>query len=110
MKKFIVFIVLITASIIFTGCVCQGGGLTSSTKPITSKDSYTIVEYDAERASWGFLFLWPPDTFGALQGLKDDTGADALINVTVENQTILLGIINRIYIRGDAIRFNKDDI
>ncbi len=112
--------ILIAASagltLLLSGCLSSPGGLTSSTVPITKKDTYTIVKSDATggESSIGLFTipLRPCSAYDALQKAKKQYGADAFINVTVENQTYWITILpiityHKLSIQGDAIKFNR---
>ncbi len=120
MKAHIAFFsFLIGICLLGTGCVTSPGGIAPSTVPITSKDSYTIIKTDAS-ASDGTLVLCgiplkPCSAYDALQTAKQGYGADALINVTLENKSYWITILplitySKISIRGDAIKFNRGKI
>lgn len=98
------------------GCLSSPGGLTSSTVPITGKDAYTIIKSDATggESSFGIISipLRPCSAYDALQKAKKEYGADAFVNVTVENQTYWLTLLpivtyHKLCFRGDAIKFNR---
>ncbi|HPN85030.1 MAG TPA: hypothetical protein PK821_06825 [Victivallales bacterium] len=106
----------ILACVVLSGCLSTPGGLTSSTLPISAKDSYTII---AENVSGGNaqlrilgLPLYPLNAYDALQSTKEKYGADGLINVTVENEMYSLTLIpfityHKVLINGDAIKFKR---
>jgi len=99
------------------GCVTMPAGLTSSSIPITSKDSYTVIgAVSASDAALGlFNFaIYPYSAYDALQKAKAKAGADGLINITCENKTYWLTLIlgpiitwNKITVTGDAIKFKR---
>lgn len=96
-----------------SGCMSAPGGLSASTLPITSKDSYTVVRRDVEGTDSGVFFLgFPvsplPSAYKALQNAKKDNKADGLINVYAENRyryTLFLICVQTMVVGGDAIRF-----
>ena len=98
-------------------CTTAPAGVTCSTLPITSKDSYTVVAKDVYATDWGIgFFSWsfiPYSAYHALQKAKASNGADGLINVTCENkQYWLLGIMplityQFIKLHGDAIKLKR---
>ena len=101
-------------STLLTGCMCTGGGVTSSTLPITEKDVYTSL--GEVSGSDGTLVLWifpiaPTSAHAAVQDAKRKKGADGLINVTVENQwyvPILPISYSRIKVSGEAVKFQRN--
>ncbi len=97
-----------------SGCMSWPGGITSSTIPITSKDSYVVVQKDVTGSDWSIGFFNNPipalNPYSALQNAKEKSGADALINVTAKNEVYWPTIFplityHRTQIRGDAIKF-----
>lgn len=103
--------ILVTSSLL-AGCITGPGGLAPSTIPITSTDSYTVIKNNAVGVDTAFSILFIPVTppcsaYQALMDAKEDTGADALINVTGENKSVYLFIVNwqKMKVRGDAIKF-----
>ena len=97
-----------------TGCMSWPGGITSSTIPITAKDSYVIIQKDVAGSDWSIGLLNNPipplNPYTALQNAKKKSGADALINVTAKNEVYWPTIFplityHRTQIRGDAIKF-----
>lgn len=102
---------IVTASLI-SGCITGPGGLAPSTIPITANDSYTVIKHNAVGVDTSFSVLFVPVTpscsaYQALMDAKEETGADALINVTGENKSVYLFIVNwqKMKVRGDAIKF-----
>ncbi len=92
------------------------GGLTSSTLPISSKDSYTIIAEDISGGSAQLRILgwplYPVSVYDALQATKEKYGADGLINVTCENEMYSITLIpfityHKVLICGDAIKFKR---
>ena len=96
-----------------SGCLNQGGGLAPSTLPITEKDVYTVM--GPASASDGSLMilgfpLWPVSGHAAIQKAKLNTGADVLIDVTMENQMYLYGLpisYYQITVSGQAAKFQR---
>jgi hypothetical protein len=112
MTRYVVMALLIGGALFLSGCAAVGGGLTSSTQPITEDDAYTVVAERVQVNDWGYglmgLMLVPCDTWSAIQKAKSEHHADALINVTAEYQVFLLPLsIHRIILRGDAITFER---
>jgi hypothetical protein len=112
-KRIIIWVLSLTGLIYLTGCTSPGG-LAPSTVPITGKDSYTVVQADgyAVDSSVAILMMFPVTTcsaYNAMQKAKAKYNADALINVTAENvyNPYLLYSVNKIIVRGDAIKFKK---
>ena len=116
--KFICTVILTVSvfCIMLSGCVTSPGGIAPSTVPITSKDTYTITKTDAAASDGTVTIcgipLKPCSAYDALLTAKENYGADALINVTLENKSywitgIPLITYSKITIRGDAIKFNR---
>jgi hypothetical protein len=112
-KRIIIWVLSLAGLIYLTGCTSPGG-LAPSTVPITGKDSYTVVQADgyAVDSSVAILMMFPVTTcsaYNAMQKAKAKYNADALINVTAENiyNPYLLYSVNKIVVRGDAIKFKK---
>lgn len=102
--------------VLIQGCMTSPGGIAPSTKPITSKDTYTIIKTDASASDGAVVLFGIPlktcSAYDALQTAKQSYGADALINVTLENKSYWITILpivtySKISIRGDAIKFNR---
>ncbi len=113
-KKIIKLYSAIVAAGLIAGCTTGPGGLAPSTIPITSNDTYTIIKHDAEGVDTAYSVLFIPVTpscsaYQALMDAKEETGADALINVTAENKSVYIFIVNwqKIKIHGDAIKFQQ---
>ncbi|MEI6054502.1 MAG: hypothetical protein WCR55_00470 [Lentisphaerota bacterium] len=105
---------IVVAASLIAGCITGPGGLAPSTIPITANDTYTVVKHDAIGVDTSFSILFIPVTpscsaYQALMDAKEETGADALINVTGENKSVYLFIVNwqKMKIRGDAIKFQQ---
>lgn len=112
-KRIIIWVCCLAGLVYLPGCTSPGG-LAPSTVPITGKDSYTVVQADgyAVDSSVAILMMFPVTTcsaYNAMQKAKAKYNADALINVTAENvyNPYLLYSVNKIIVRGDAIKFKK---
>ncbi|MFZ2658090.1 MAG: hypothetical protein WAX69_24370 [Victivallales bacterium] len=114
--KTVIFMVALSACAVLPGCVTSPGGIAPSTVPITSKDTYTIIKTDASASDGAVVLFGIPlktcSAYDALQTAKENYGADALINVTLENKSYWITILpivvySKISIRGDAIKFNR---
>ena len=96
---------------LLSGCIATPGGLAPSTIPITANDSYTITQRNATGSDWSISIvgfpLVPCSAYTALQNVKEEYNADALINVTGDNMyySIVLISLRFVRIRGDAIKF-----
>lgn len=108
MKK-IVFMCLILCigMLLLTGCATAPGGVAASTLPLTSKDSYVVLQNDVEGNSWcitliGFE-LWPASPTRAIQDAKALNNCDGLINVQL-NTTECFFIYKCYHVSGDAIK------
>jgi len=115
-KHIATILAAVVLCLITSGCITSPGGIAPSTVPITSKDAYTIIKTDASASDGAVVIfgipLKPTSAYDALQTVKTSYGADALINVTLENKSYwitLLPIVtySKISIRGDAIKFNR---
>lgn len=102
--------------IMLSGCVTSPGGIAPSTLPITSKDIYTITKTDASASDGTVTICGIPlktcSAYEALLKAKKNYGADAFINVTLENKSYWITVLpiityDKITIRGDAIKFNR---
>lgn len=99
------------------GCFTQPAGLTSSTLPITARDTYTIINSDAEGRDSSLsilgISLMPYNAYNALQNAKQRYGADGLINVTCENKTFWITLVSplitwhTVTVRGEAIKLER---
>ncbi|MFA6101948.1 MAG: hypothetical protein WCV67_02150 [Victivallaceae bacterium] len=112
-KKIICAVSLAGLICMLTGCTSPGG-LAPSTMPISSKDSYTVIQRDAYAidSSVAILMIFPVTTcsaYDAMQKAKAKYKADALINVTAENiyNPYFFYSVQKIVVRGDAIKFKK---
>jgi len=109
----------LAACTLLQGCVTSPGGIAPSTMPITSKDTYTIIKTDASVSDGALAILGIPlktrSAYDALVTAKRSYGADALVNVTLENKSYWITILpivtySKISIRGDAIKFNRGKV
>ena len=98
------------------GCTQMGAGMTSSTLPITARDSYqTLGEVSGTSNALGLLnfAITPYSAYGAIQNAKKNAGADGLINVTAENKVFWVTLIyplitwHTIEVSGEAIKFTR---
>lgn len=99
------------------GCMSTPAGLTSSTLPITSRDTYTVIAKDVTGADWGLsvfgISIVPMSAYNAIQRAKEQYGADGMINVAANNSTywllLILPLVNyhRIELTGDAIKLRR---
>ncbi|MEI8248278.1 MAG: hypothetical protein WCI51_20755 [Lentisphaerota bacterium] len=111
MKK-IVFMCLILCMgmLLLTGCATTPGGVAASTLPLTSKDSYVVLQNDVEGNSWCMaplnIELWPASPYLAIQDAKAKNNCDGLINVQL-NTTLVLFIYKCYHVSGDAIKVVK---
>ena len=113
-KKFAKWSAITALAGLVAGCVTSPGGIAPSTIPISANDSYTTIKNDAVGVDTAFSILFIPVTppcsaYQALMDAKEETGADALINVTGENKSVYLFIVNwhKVKIHGDAIKFQQ---
>lgn len=107
--RFVAVSVAIICAVILTGCVTSSAGVAPSTRPL-SPDGYTLMT-DAEGTSWGisllgFLPLKQAHTAAALDEALRDRGADALVQVSVDNRScyLLLFSFQTIRVSGLAAR------
>lgn len=101
-------------ALLSSGCISRPGGITSSTIPISSADSYTVIANDVVGTSWtfelfGIIPLSPVGAYAALQAAKRENGCDGLINVSANSQWMYFIIFSyyRIEVRGDAINLRQ---
>lgn len=112
LKRFIPVVFISVFVCFFVGCMSYPGGVTQSTIPIISDDTYTIVKEDADGTSWSLGFFgipfWYPSVYRALQAAKEDNNADALINVSCNTEVLLFPIsYHTCYIKGDAVKVKR---
>ncbi len=112
-KKIICAVSLAGLICMLAGCTSPGG-LAPSTMPISSKDSYTLIQQNAYAvdSSVAILMIFPVTTcsaYDAMQKAKAKYKADALINVPAENiyNPYFFYSVQKIVVRGDAIKFKK---
>lgn len=107
------------------GCAIQtGAGAAPSTIPITAADTVTELG-ETKGSDWaigcfGAMQLWPTSTYDAIQKAKKKVGADALINVRVDNKLywVILPIypivtVNMVYVKGmgaKVVRQGTEDL
>ena len=105
---------ILLASGLLTGCMNFGGGISPSTLPITEKDAYTSLgEVSGSDGTLVLLLpLAPTSAHEAIQEAKRKKGADALINVRVENRSYLYPILpigyTSVKVSGEAIKFQRN--
>jgi hypothetical protein len=118
MKALLSLFVALAAAASLCGCLSSPGGLAPSTRPITGKDSYVVIQEGVTggEGTVGLIAipLWPTSAYDALQAVKAKYQADALINVSIENKTwwpLLLPIVtyHKLEIKGDAIKFKQGE-
>ena len=104
---------LLLALALCAGCVHVPAGMTSSTCPITGRDTYTEIGQADGRTSaigiMGLVFSWKFSAWHAIQDAKRKSGADALIDVTADNKNYILPYISfhQIRVSGKAIKFKR---
>jgi hypothetical protein len=108
---------MVLGAALTTGCVQMGAGVTASSLPITSRDSYTVVgKSHGSSMALGLagLQLWPTSAYNALQEAKQAAKADGLVNIKANNIVYYIPpvfpilTIHRIVVEGDAIRFERN--
>ena len=116
MKKLSWVIGTVLAAWMLPGCMSTPGGIAPSSIPITSKDSYTIVQRNAEGSSLGINLLGViplgpgASAYDALMDAKKEYHADGLINITAENRYrfyLLFVTFDEMIVSGDAIKFTR---
>jgi hypothetical protein len=119
MKRVMSKLVLVAlATGLCSGCVQMGAGVSGSSRPITARDSYVVVDEEASGTSTALglmgLQLWPTSAYNAIQDAKEDSGGDALINMTGDNKVYYLIpplftiiTIHQMEIEGKAIKFQR---
>ncbi len=92
-----------------SGCMTLSAGVAPSTRPL-EQDKYTVLNASSG-TSWGILFLSfiplkQANTAAALDEALRDRGADALVQVCVDNRQywLLLFSLQRIKVEGLAVR------
>jgi uncharacterized protein YceK len=111
MRKVVTPVVVLFSILLLSGCVTSSAGIAPSTRPLTP-DGYTVMN-GSSGTSWGFsllgiLPLKQANTADALDEALRDRGADALVQVTVDNRScfLLLLTFQRIKVEGLAARVN----
>jgi hypothetical protein len=106
-------ICVIVLAIFVTSCMIMPAGIAPSTTPITANDTYTELG-KASGSAWGVNILGLPlaemgTVTKAVERAKADTGADALIDVGVEQQVYQLFFITifRTYVEGTAVKIKR---
>lgn len=110
MKRFGgLFVALLVASLL-TGCMATSAGVAPSTTPIAGRD-YTVIG-ESVGSGWAFNLLGIPlqagnSTYRAREAALAKTGADALINASVDNvmYNFFLIAAYRTKVSGEAIKF-----
>jgi hypothetical protein len=105
------FLFVILSSFFLVSCTVSPLQLVPSTTPITSNTSYTNLG-PVEGSSCRFSLLFLPISFGngglqeAVTNALEQQGADALINVAVDQTTtfLLLGLNSCTTVHGVAIK------
>ena len=107
-------IVLLCAAGLLAGCQCNMTGITPSSTPITSQDTYTIIG-PVTTYSYGITLLnvipicedRPAET--CLKRALTESGGDALIEVTMDTTMILIPYFNpyRTRLQGTAIKLER---
>ncbi|MCX7767313.1 MAG: hypothetical protein N2246_11475, partial [Candidatus Sumerlaeia bacterium] len=114
--RLIMVTIVALASLSGIACITTPAGVTCSTIPLTSRDTYVVIG-KSEGSDWGVglfnLSFIPYSAYEALQKAKANAGADGLINVPCENKVFWVTIIhtiityNTLTIRGDAIKYKR---
>ncbi len=116
-KKLLKFGILILSVVLLasllTGCIISPAGVAPSTAPITADDKVTKLG-PASGSAWGFMVfgLLPLSeawTYKAVDRAVKSKDADALINVTLDNQVCLFPIVHiyRTKVQGEAVKISK---
>ena len=111
MKKIALMFLISCMGVLLSGCQTAPGGVAASTLPLTSKDSYVVLQKDVEGNSWCFapigIELWPCSPNLALQDAKIKNNCDGLINVQL-NTTVFLFLYKCYHMSGDAIKVTNN--
>jgi len=109
MRRVVLPFAVLSLAVLLCGCVTSSAGIAPSTRPL-APDGYTLMT-DASGTSWGFSLLGiiplkQANTAAALDEALQDRGADALVQVTVDNRSsyLLLFTFQRIKVEGLAAR------
>lgn len=114
MRRLALFVLFVALACVVSGCVTYSGGVAASTKPL-GPDEYT-VQSGTSGTSWGITVLGIPFKQASTAAAVSDAlrGADALIQVTVDNRTYNLPLVflQRIKVEGmvvkEPVRVKKD--
>ena len=96
------------------GCIRVPGGISSSTTPINSRAYSVIGEAYGEETHYDLLGIVPLSRANHLQNAIEDakkqSGADALVDVTVESvkKVYILFTSYTVEVRGKAIKFKQE--
>jgi len=99
-----------------SGCVITSAGLAPSTVPIQRSNQYTVTKQgDITGSSWGwnlfgFIAITKAATKEAEARALEAAGADALIDVTVDNWYIpipIIGTFYRVQVCGKPVKMNS---
>jgi len=108
MRQAMVVLALAAIACVLSGCITHSGGIAAATKPL-NPDEIT-VRARASGVSWGVNVLGIPfkqaSTADALNEAITTGGADALIQVSVDNRDYFLLLVNlqRIMVEGMSVK------
>ena len=114
MRKLALLVAVVALACVVSGCVTYSAGVAPSTKPL-GPDEYT-VQSGTSGTSWGINVLGIPFKQASTADAVSDAlhGADALIQVTVDNRTYNLPFVylQRVTVEGiivkEPVRVKKD--
>jgi hypothetical protein len=117
MRRFAFLAILAVVTCMLAGCVTTSAGIASSSRPL-APDGYMVIN-STSGTSWGFqlfmgfLPITQASTADALDQALRSRGADALVQVSVDNLSIgfplpLVNIfsLQRIKVEGLAVKAN----
>jgi hypothetical protein len=111
MSKYIGLLLVITMSVLLTGCASAPGGIAASNTPLHAKPYNVIGPTSGSDCRYAILGIIPVTkgntTREAVEKARENIGADALIEITVENCTQFWILFTKTITRVDAqgIRF-----
>jgi len=108
MRQSMLVFALAAIACVLSGCITHSGGIAAATKPLNPDD--ISVHARASGTSWGINVLGIPfkqaSTSEALNEAITTGGADALVQVSVDNRDYFLVLVNlqRILVEGISVK------
>ncbi len=113
MSKYIGLLLVIIMSAMLAGCASYPGGIAASNTPLHAKSYNVIGPTSAADSRFAILGLIPVtkgnSTRDAIKKAKENVGADALIEITVENCTQFFILFTRTLTQVDAVGIRFKD-